>query len=67
MKKRSETREEESIEQILAEVQGHLVQAEELMLPSLEAKIRDVRQVCQKAYDALGRLQLRVERLRGKG
>jgi hypothetical protein len=63
MKKHSEETDEESIEQVIAELGGHLVNIEELMLPSLEAKVRDVRQVCQEAYKVLSRLELRIERL----
>ena len=55
------TEAEESIEQMFAEVVAHLVHAEDMLLPSIEAKIRDVRDVCKKAFDALSRLELRVE------
>ena len=58
--KRSPETQEESLEQMFAEVASHLVEAEEILLPSLEAKVRDVRSLCQKAYDALSRLQVRV-------
>ena len=51
---------EESIEQMFAEVTAHLVHAEEMLLPNLEAKARDIREVCKKAYDVLSRLELRV-------
>ena len=52
---------EESIEQMFAEVGAHLVEAEEILLPSLEAKVRDVRSLCQKAHDVLSRVELRVQ------
>ena len=58
--KRSPETQEESLEQMFAEVGSHLVEAEEILLPSLEAKVRDVRSLCQKAYDALSRLEHRV-------
>jgi len=58
--KRSPETQEESLEQMFAEVASHLVETEEILLPSLEAKVRDVRSPCQKAYDALSRLQVRA-------
>ena len=51
---------EESIEQMLAEVGAHLVRAEEILLPSLEAKVRDIRSLCQEAYEVLSRLEHRI-------
>jgi len=48
------TEAEESIEQMFAEVGAHLVEAEEILLPSLEAKVLDVRSLCQKAHEVSG-------------
>ena len=52
--------EEEPIEQTFAEVAGRLVEAEDMLLPSIEARVRDVRDVLKQAYDVLSRLELRV-------
>jgi len=51
---------EEPIEQLFAEVGAALTDIEEIRLPSLEAKVRDIRDVCKAAYDALNRLEHRV-------
>ena len=51
---------EESIEQMFAEVRAYLVEAEETLLPRLEAKVRDIRDICKQAYKVLDRLELRV-------
>ena len=58
--------EDELIEQTFAEVEAHLSEAEDMMLPSLEAKIRDVRDRLKVASDVLSRLEFRVTRLKGK-
>ena len=52
--------EEEPIEQAFAEVAAYLVEAEDMRLPSIEARVRDVRDVLKKAYDVLERLEVRV-------
>ena len=52
--------EEEPIEQTFAEVAGRLVEAEDMLLPSIEARVRDVRDVLKQAYDVLERLEARV-------
>lgn len=54
--------EEEPIEQVLAELGAYPVEAEDILLPSLEARVRDVRTACQKAHEALERLQVRLTR-----
>ena len=59
--------EDEPIEQTFAELAGHLVEAGDVLLPSLEAKVRDVRGVLKQAYDVLSRLELRAARQEAKG
>jgi hypothetical protein len=51
---------EKPIEQLFAEVQAALVDIEEIRLPSLEAKVRDIRDVCKGAYEILSRIEHRV-------
>jgi hypothetical protein len=58
--------EEEPIEQVLAERGAYLVEAEDVLLPSLEAKVGDVRAACQKAYEVLNRLQVCLTRQKRK-
>ena len=58
--------EEEPIEQVLAELGACLVEAEDVLLPSLEARVRDVRAACQKAHEVLERLQVRLMRQKRK-
>ena len=58
--------EDEPVEQTFAELQGYLVEAEDLLLPSLEAKVRDVRDVLKRAYEILNRLERRVTRPKRK-
>jgi hypothetical protein len=58
MKRSSEA--EESIEQMVAEVGARLGEAAKILLPSLEAKVRDVRSLCHKAHEVLSRAELRV-------
>jgi hypothetical protein len=57
---------EKSIEQLFAEVFAPLALAEEVMLPEVEAKIQEVRKICDGAYEALNVLELAVDRLRRK-
>jgi hypothetical protein len=45
---------------------GCLMEAEEVKLPSLEAKIRDVRRLCLNAKDILTKIKVRTERLSRK-
>ena len=52
--------EEEPIEQTFAEVAAHLVKAEDMLLPIIEAGVRDIRDVLKQANDVLGRLEHRV-------
>ena len=52
--------EEEPIEQTFAEVAARLVEARDMQLPSIEASLRDVRDVLKQAYDVLQRLEVRV-------
>ena len=52
--------EEESIEQIFAELRADLVEIDEIRLPSLEAKVRDIRDVCKSAYEVLDKIEHRV-------
>ena len=59
--------EEEPIEQLFAELAAHLVEADEVLLPSLEAKVRDVRDLVKQAYGLLSRLELQVTRHQPKG
>ena len=59
MKRPTETR-AEPLEQVLAELAAHLVDVTDLRLPNLEASIRDVRGVCQKAYGVLSKLEHRL-------
>ena len=54
--------EEEPIEQLFAEVTGYLVEADDVLLPSLEAKVRDVRDLVKQAQGLLSRLELQVTR-----
>jgi hypothetical protein len=42
---------------------GPLVEIEETILPSLEANVREIRRVCKEAYDILGKIESRVEKL----
>ena len=51
---------EESIEQTFAQLAAHLTEAEDVLLPSLEAKARDIRAALKRAYDVLSRLERRV-------
>ena len=51
---------EKPMEQLFAELQACLVDIEEIRLPSLEAKVRDIRDVCKSAYDVLSRIEHRV-------
>lgn len=51
---------EEPIEQTFAELAAHLTEAEDVLLPSLEAKARDIRAALKRAYDVLSRLERRV-------
>lgn len=60
MRMNRSTEVEESIEQMFAEVRAYLVEAEETLLPRLEAKVRDIRDICKQAYKVLDRLELRV-------
>ena len=53
---------DEAIEQTLAELAAHLVEAEDVLVPSLEAKVRDVRAALKRAYHTLSRLEVRVTR-----
>ena len=58
--------EEEPIEQTFAEVAAHLVEAEDMLLPSIEAKVRDVRDVLKRAYSVLSRLERKVTKQKHK-
>ncbi len=58
--------EDEPIEQTFAELTGRLVEAEDILLPSLEAKVRDVRDVLKLASDVLSQLEFRVKRHQSK-
>ena len=58
--------EDERIEQTFAELAAHLVEAEDVLLPSLEVKVRDVRDVLKQAYDVLSRLEIQVTRQTAK-
>ena len=58
--------EDEPIEQTFAELAAQLVEAEDVLLPSLEAKVRDVRDVLKQAYDVLSRLELQVTSQKAK-
>ena len=58
--------EEEPIEQTFAEVAAYLVKAEDILLPSIEAKVWDVRDVLKRAYGVLGRLERKVTRQKHK-
>ena len=60
--KGSKKTDEESIEQLFAEVGAYLVEAEDLLLPRLEARVKVLREVCKKAYEVLRRLEQRVIR-----
>jgi len=51
---------EKPMEQLFAELQACLVDIEEIRLPSLEAKVRDIRDVCKSAYAILSRIEHRV-------
>ena len=51
---------EKSTEQILAEVQACLTEIEEIRLPSLEVKVRDIRELCKGAYGSLTLLDHRL-------
>ena len=42
---------------------GSLAEIEEMILPSLEANVRDIRRVCKEAYKILDKIELRIERL----
>lgn len=48
------------IEEIIADVEHHLVTLDELQLPALEAALRQVRGQCKQASKALGRLEQRI-------
>ena len=56
--------EDKPLEQAFAEVEAVLVKLDELLLPSLEAKVRDIREVCQEASEALTWLEQQVLRER---
>lgn len=58
--------EEEPIEQMFAELAGQLVEVDDTLLPSLEAKVRDVRDLLKQAYGLLSRLELQVTRQQPK-
>jgi hypothetical protein len=45
------------IEEVLGEFSGRLVELEDVLLPTLEAKVRDIREVCKEADDILARLE----------
>ena len=42
---------------------GSLTEIEETILPSLEANVRDIRRVCKEAYNTLGKIESRIEKL----
>ena len=52
----------EPLEQQFAEILGQLVKLDEMDIPSIEAKVHDLRAECQKAYELLSRLEVRVMR-----
>jgi hypothetical protein len=52
--------EEVPIEQMFAGVEAHLVEAEEILIPGLVAKVQDVRDAINRAYDVLEELEDRV-------
>ena len=54
--------EEESVEQLFAHVAAFLVEAEVLLLPSLEAKVQTVRDTCNRAFSVLRKLEQTVAR-----
>ena len=54
--------EEESFEQQFAEVEGHLVKLEDMDIPSIEAKVHDLRTEIDKTYELLITLEQRVLR-----
>jgi len=58
--KSSTEADEVSTEQLFSELASYLVEAEEILLPSLEAKVRDIREVCKNAYGVLTGLEHRV-------
>jgi hypothetical protein len=58
--------EDEPSEQMFAELAGRLVEAGDVLLPSVEAKVQDVRDVLKQAYSLLGRLELQVRRQQPK-
>ena len=55
--------EEESIEQLFAEVEARLAEVDDILLRSLEAKVKIAREVCNNGYKALSRLEQKVIRL----
>ena len=58
--------EDEPVERAIAELAAHLVEAEDVLLPSLEARVRDVRDLLKEAYSVLSRLELQVTKPRSK-
>ena len=52
----------EPLEQQFAEILGQLVKLDEMDIPSIEAKVHDLRAECQKAYELLDKLKERVLR-----
>jgi hypothetical protein len=58
--------EDEPMEQMFADLAAHLVEAEDVLLPSLEAKVRDVRDLLHQAHSLLSRLELQVTRRQPK-
>jgi hypothetical protein len=58
--KRSTRTQEAPIEEMFTELEACLADVEEIRLPSLEAKVRDIRDVCKTASGILSRLEHRV-------
>ena len=54
--------EDAPVEQVFAQVEALLAETEEMLLPRIEAGVRDVREVCNRAYDVLIELEDQVLR-----